>query len=68
VIARNVGVSMVWLQKYVKEKYQEQPECLHVQKKSWKIRRSRRTMGCGATHPVFLEKSNELKRNLVSLG
>jgi hypothetical protein len=28
-----VGVSTVWLQKYVKEKYQEQPEDLHVQKK-----------------------------------
>jgi hypothetical protein len=39
-IARSVGVSGVWgwsstpsLQKYVKEKYQEQPEELHVQKK-----------------------------------
>jgi len=32
-IARSVGVSGVWLQKYVKEKYQEQPEDLHVQKK-----------------------------------
>ncbi len=44
-IARGVGVSTVWLQKYVKEKYQEQPEELHVQKKPWKIgSRSRRTM------------------------
>ena len=33
-IARSVGVSRVWLQKYVKEKYQEQPEDLHVQKKA----------------------------------
>ncbi len=33
-IARSVGVSGVWLQKYVKEKYQEQPEELHVQKKA----------------------------------
>ena len=32
-IARSVGVSGVWLQKYVKEKYQEQPEELNVQKK-----------------------------------
>ena len=44
-IARSVGVSTVWLQKYVKEKYQEQPEELHVQKKPLKIgSRSRRTM------------------------
>jgi len=38
-IARSVGVSGVWLQKYVKEKYREQPEELHVQKKAvenWK--------------------------------
>ncbi len=33
-IARSVGVSTVWLQKYVKEKYQEQPEDLHIQKKA----------------------------------
>jgi transposase-like protein len=33
-IARSVGVSGVWLQKYVKEKYREQPEELHVQKKA----------------------------------
>ena len=33
-IARSVGVSGVWLQKYVKEKYQKQPEELHVQKKA----------------------------------
>jgi len=40
-IARSVGVSGVWgwsstpsLQKYVKEKYQEQSEELHVQKKA----------------------------------
>jgi len=33
-IARSVGVSGVWLLKYVKEKYQEQPEELHVQKKA----------------------------------
>ncbi len=35
-IARSVGISTVWLQKYVKEKYQEQPEDLHVQKKDEK--------------------------------
>ena len=33
-IARSVGVSGVWLQKYVKEKYQEQSEELNVQKKA----------------------------------
>jgi hypothetical protein len=42
-IARSVGVSTVWLQKYVKEKYQEQPEDIHIQiqiqKKPWKIKR-----------------------------